>query len=413
MNKFLLTCLGLGIAAQVTYAQTQGGATGGATTQPPQLSQDQLLEIQKLLDERTKKRLEAVHDAEIEGIQVRLADIGRLRGARSNVLQGVGLIVGLAGTGDSKSTPWTQSLIANYMSRWGTTVDQSQVKANNIAAVMVTAEMPAFVAPGTKLDITISSSGDSKSLEGGVLLPTILTSMSDPQTPICTAYGSVSIGGFNASGGANSVRKNHPTTGTISGGATVEKSVPTQFLFEGNVMYFDLDTPDFTTAERASKVIQEAFPEWIATAQDGASIKIVLPNAYSSTMAAQQIEHLMVFANTPSTVVVNERTGTIVVGGNVKLGPAIIAHGSLQIVISSEIVVSQPAPLSKGETVVVTNPQVDAKEPLAEVGLVGPSATLEDLARVLQTLKVTARDMIAILQALQAQGALKARIKQQ
>lgn len=415
LAKCLTACALVGLAG-MTLAQAPGRPVTNQTSAPqtPPLSKEQLAEIQKLLDEKDKKLGDSVHTAELEGIRVRLGDIGRFRGARSNVLQGVGLVVGLAGTGDTRSTPWTTTLISNYMSRWGTVVDEAQVRSKNIAAVMITAELPAFVAPGTKLDITISSSGDAKSLEGGVLLPTTLTSMSDPETVVCTAYGSVSIGGFNASaGGGNSVRKNHTTTGLVSGGATVEKSVSTQFVFEGNTMFFDLDEPDFTTAERTAQALRDAYPTWIANAQDGATIKIGLPDGYSPTLAAEQIEHIEVYANTPATVVVNERTGTIVVGGNVKLGPAVIAHGSLQVTISTDVQISQPEPLSKGETVVVATPQVQAGETEAQVGLLAPNATLDDLARILQTLKVSARDMIAILQSLQAQGALKARIKQQ
>lgn len=412
--SLLLLSASLAALAQAPGRPTETTAPKTGAQQTPQLTKEQLAEIQRLLDERDKKTVDAVHGAELEGIKVRLGDIGRFRGSRSNVLQGIGLVVGLEGTGDTRSTPWTTTLVTNYMSRWGTVVDEKQVRSKNIAAVMITAEMPAFVAPGTKLDITISSSGDAKSLEGGVLLPTTLTSMSDAETAVCTAYGSVSIGGFNASsGGGNSVRKNHSTTGIISGGATVEKSVSTQFVFEGNVMYYDLDDPDFTTAERSAQALRAAYPNWVSQAQDGATIKIVLPEGYSPMQAAEQIEHIEVFANTPATVVVNERTGTIVVGGNVRLGPAVIAHGSLQVTISTDVQVSQPEPFSKGETVVVATPRVDANETPAQVGLLTPNATLDDLAKILQTLKVSARDMIAILQALQAQGALKARIKQQ
>lgn len=395
--------------------QTQQGKQGSQAQSPaqPQLSKEQLAEIQKLLDQKHKKELESIHKAETEGVRVRLGDIGKFRGARSNVIQGVGLVVGLDGTGDSKSTPWTATLISNYMTRWGTVVDETQVKSKNIAAVIVTCEMPAFVAPGTKMDITVSSSGDAKSLEGGVLLPTTLSSMADPQNPISTAYGSISIGGFNASSGGSKVSKNHALTGIVSGGATVEKSVLTQILFEGNVMYFDLDTPDFTTISRAASALKKAYPEWNVEAQDGASIKLSLPEGLAPTLAAQQVESLEVMANTPATVVVNERTGTIVVGGNVRLGPAVIAHGSLQVTISTDVLVSQPQPFSNGETVVVAVPQVEVNDPQAQIALVAPNATLDDLAKILQTLKVSARDIIAILEALQSQGALKARIRHQ
>ncbi|MCW5938303.1 MAG: flagellar basal body P-ring protein FlgI [Fimbriimonadaceae bacterium] len=388
------------------------GAPVTATQQDsaPKLTPEQLAEIQKILEERALKQTEAIRRAELEGVQTRLGDIGRFRGARGNVLQGIGLIVGLNGTGDSKSTPWTSTLISNVLSRWGTAVDARQVQAKNIATVLVTAEMPAFVAPGTKIDVTVSSNGDAKSLEGGVLMPTVLTSMTDPDTVLATAYGSVSIGGFNASSGGSGVRKNHPNVGIVAAGATVERSVPTQILFQGGVMYFDLDTPDFSTAERATEALKSAYPELTVETVDGATIKLTLPQGKSPTEVAQRVELTQVFANTPASVVVNERTGTIVVGGNVRLGPAVIAHGSLEVRIATDYVVSQPAPFSNGETVVVAVPQVDAQESPAQTAVVAPTATLDDLAKILQTMRVTARDMIAILMALQKQGALKARI---
>lgn len=420
--RLLISCscvvtvpLALAQAGQSTPTQKQAPPAGQQQQQqqPPQLTKEQLDEIQKLLDKKHQEELERIRMAESAGIRVRLGDIGRFRGARSNILQGVGLVVGLDGSGDTKSTPWTTTLISNYMARWGTMVDQAQVRSKNIAAVMVTCEMPAFVAPGAKLDITVSSSGDAKSLEGGVLLPTVLTSMSDPQTPICSAYGSISIGGFNASSGGSKVSKNHALTGIVSGGAMVEKSVNTQFVFEDNMMFFDLDEPDFTTVTRAMESLQKALPDWTIEAQDGVTIKLRFPFGTSPTLAAQMVESTTVMANTPATVVVNERTGTIVVGGNVKLGPAVIAHGSLQVSITTDVLISQPAPFSNGETVVVQVPQVDAAESQAQIALVAPNATLDDLARILQTLKVSARDIIAILEALQTQGALKARIKHQ
>ncbi|MCW5936825.1 MAG: flagellar basal body P-ring protein FlgI [Fimbriimonadaceae bacterium] len=393
----------------------QGAAAQGqqSTGQVPPLTPQQIADVKKLLEEKEKAERQAVREAELEGVRVRLGDIGQFRGARRNVLTGIGLVVGLAGTGDTKSTPWTQTLISNYLSRWGTIVDQAQVKGKNIATVMVTAELPPFIAPGSRVDLTVSSNGDAKSLQGGVLLPTTLASMTDADTVMAVGYGAVSIGGFDASSGGSGSRKNHPTVGVISGGATVEKSVPTQFVFEGGVMYFDLDKPDFTTAERTAATLRDQFPGYQVTALDGATVKIVAPSGESPTFVAQQVEATEVLANTPASVVVNERTGTIVVGGNVRLGPAVIAHGSFEVRITTDYVISQPAPFSQGETVVIAVPQVDAGETRAQVQLVPPGATLEDLSRIFQALKVSARDVIAILMALQKQGALKARIEVQ
>jgi flagellar P-ring protein precursor FlgI len=389
-------------------------ACGGVFAQQPgtapELTPAQRAELDRMLAERQKTRDKKISEAEQDGIAVRLGDIGQFRGARSNVVQGIGLVVGLAGTGDSKATPWTSTLVANAMRRWGTFVDEKQARAKNIATVMVTAELPAFVAPGTKVDITVSSNGDAKSLEGGVLLPTLLTGLAKPEETVAVGFGPVSIGGFNASSGGSGVRKNHATVGLVSGGATVEQSVPTQFVFDGGTMYFDLDTPDFTTAERAAEAVRLAMPGVQAEPVDGATLRIVPPPGLTPTAAASQVGSCLVMANTPATVVVNERTGTIVVGGNVRLGPALIAHGSLQIRVTTDFLVSQPAPLSNGQTVVVAIPQVEAEESPAQTQLVAPNATLGDLAAILQELKVSARDVIAILTALQRQGALKARI---
>jgi flagellar P-ring protein precursor FlgI len=387
-------------------------AAGHAQTAqaPPELSPAQKAELERLLSERSRQEADRIRLAEEEGVTVRLADIGQFRGARSNVVQGIGLVVGLAGTGDTKSTPWTATLVSNAMRRWGTFVDEKQVRSKNLATVMVTAEIPPFLAPGSKIDLTVSSNGDAKSLEGGVLLPALLSSLSKPEETLAVGFGPVSIGGFNASSGGSSVRKNHATVGLVAGGGTLEASVPTQFVFEGGVMYFDLDAPDFTTAERAAAAIRLAMPGVEAKALDGATIEIVAPAGAAPTAVASEVGSCLVLANTPATVVVNERTGTIVVGGNVRLGPALIAHGSLQVRVTTDYLVSQPAPFSQGETVVVAIPEVEAQETPAQTQLVAPNATLGDLAKVLQELKVSARDVIAILTALQRQGALKARI---
>lgn len=387
-----------------------GWAQGPPNSSTPELTAQQKAELDRILAERAKRNDLAIREAEGSGIAVRLGDIGQFRGARSNVVTGIGLVVGLAGTGDTKSTPWTATLIGNAMRRWGTFVDDKQVRSKNIATVMVTAEVPPFLAPGSKVDITVSSNGDAKSLEGGVLLPTFLAGLSKPEDTIAVGFGPLSIGGFNAASGGSSVRKNHPTVALVPDGATLEASVPTQFVFENGTMFFDLDEPDFTNAERAAAAIQLAIPGASARAVDGATIEINLPGGMAPTALASQVSVTTVMANTPATVVVNERTGTIIVGGNVRLGPALIAHGSLSVRVTTDYLVSQPAPFSDGQTTVVAIPEVEASETPAQTQVIAPNATLSDLARVLQELKVSARDVIAILQGLQRQGALKARV---
>ncbi|MGE0001279.1 MAG: flagellar basal body P-ring protein FlgI [Fimbriimonadaceae bacterium] len=398
------------VSLALLLAAVLAGAQAPPATGQPELTAQQKAELDRILGERAKQADQSIRDAENGGIAVRLGDIGQFRGARSNVITGIGLVVGLAGTGDTKSTPWTATLISNAMRRWGTFVDDTAVRSKNIATVMVTAEVPPFLAPGSKMDITVSSNGDAKSLEGGVLLPTFLAGLSKPEDTVAVAFGPVSIGGFNASSGGSSVRKNHPTVALVTDGATLEASVPTQFVFDNGTMYFDLDDPDFTNAERAASAIQLAVPGASARAIDGATVEITLPGGMPATALASQVSGTTMMANTPGTVVVNERTGTIIVGGNVRLGPALIAHGSLSVRVTTDYLVSQPAPFSDGQTTVVAIPNVEASESPAQTQLIAPNATLSDLARVLQELKVSARDVIAILQGLQRQGALKARV---
>ncbi|MFN3961453.1 MAG: flagellar basal body P-ring protein FlgI [Fimbriimonadaceae bacterium] len=373
---------------------------------PPTLSAEQL----KQLQEQREGRRRLIAEATSEGIPVRLADIGGFRGARGNKLIGYGLIVGLQGTGDSRSTPFTTTLMANALARWGTQVNEQAYRAKNIAVVSINAELPAFAAPGRKIDVTVSSLGDASSLQGGVLLPSFLTSPTNPDITYAVASGPVSIGGFNAGNGGSSVRSNHSTVAMIPNGADIERSVNTQIVFDGNVMYFDLDEPDFTTVERAATAINSEFADIHAEAMDGVTLKLTIPDGVAPTFVAKEIEGLMVRANLPTSVVINERTGTIVIGGDVKLGPAVIAHGSLKVRIDTGYLISQPNPLGRGDTVVVPITNTNVEEDKTQIAVVAPNATVEDLAQILQTLKLTARDVIAILQALAEQGALKARV---
>lgn len=352
-----------------------------------------------------------MQQAQLEGIPVRAGDIGGFRGARGNVVTGYGLVVGLDGTGDSRNTPFTAKLLANALSRWGTLADPDQMRGKNIAAVSITCTLPAFAAPGRQVDISVQSIGDAKSLQGGFLIPAPLGPGGNIKDVYVMASGPVSIGGFNASGGGSTVRRNHQNAGRVPNGGSVEKTVRTQFVFEGGKVYFDLDQPDFTTAQRLAAAIIEALPTYRAQAIDGATIAITLPPGVDHVFAVSQIESLDVLATVPAKVVLNERTGTIVIGGNVKLGPAVIAHGSLQVRIDPIVDISQPAPFSEGETTTVISGNTEAGEEPTQIGLLSGSATLNDLAKILQTLKVSARDIIAILQALAAQGSLKARIE--
>ncbi|MCB0826566.1 MAG: flagellar basal body P-ring protein FlgI [Armatimonadetes bacterium] len=396
MKRTILSLVLLGVSV-FSFAQTAEEEAA-----KKQAEADRLAHLQKQ---------QAIRDAEMLGVRVEVAAIAGFRGARSNTISGYGLVVGLAGTGDSKQVAVTTQALANALTRWGTLVSDANFKSKNIAIVSVTAEMPPFGAPGRKIDVTVQSIGDCKSLEGGTLIPTTLGTVWEPDLAYAVAGGPVSIGGFNAGGGGSSVRKNHPTVGRIPNGGDIQRSVETQTVFDGNKIYVDLDDPDFTTAQRLADAIQNRFPSFVVQAEDAVTVQVQIDNPADAVRIMGQIEKLEVMANTIPTVVINERTGTIVVGGNVKLGPALIAHGSLRVRIETEPFVSQPEPLSNGVTVAANVGNTTADEDPPQVTVIAPNASLDDLARIFQTLNLSARDIIAILQALSEQGALKARIK--
>lgn len=365
----------------------------------------------KAAQDAAAKRQAAIRQGEANGVSVEIAAIGGFRGARSNTIMGYGLVVGLAGTGDSKQVSATSTALANALTRWGTLVDPAKFTSKNIAIVSVTAELPAFAAPGRKMDITVQSIGDAKSLEGGFLLPTPLGTMFDTTIAYAIASGSVSIGGFNTGGGGSSIRKNHSTVGRVPDGGDIQRGVETQFVFGDGFLYLDLDQPDFTTAQRVRDQIAKSFPSLGVTAIDAVTIAIKLGDPKDAVDVISQVQKLEVYANTEPTIVINERTGTIVIGGNVKLGTALIAHGSLRVQIDTEFITSQPLPFSQGQTTVTPVTTVNADEQLPQVVVIAPNATLDDLAKIFQAMDISARDIIAILQALADQGALKARIR--
>jgi flagellar P-ring protein precursor FlgI len=342
---------------------------------------------------------------------VRIKDITRLRGVRSNQLMNVGVVVGLEGTGDSRNSPGAQTAITNLVKEFGIALDPNQLNLKNVALVLVTAELPPFASPGNRIDVTVSSIGDAKSLQGGFLIQTPLYAAGDRTRAYAVAMGPISIGGFNVAQGGSKVQKNHVTVGTIPGGAIVERNVPTQYEFNGRFV-LELMDADFTTAERIASRIQESLPYLAAVATDGGSVEIWAREGeiVDPVSVLAQIEAVEVVPDTPAVVVINERTGTIVVGGNVKIAPAMIAHGGLTVRINQYNEVIQPPPLSGGQTALQQNTEVNAKEDRVNIGVVSPNATIEDLAKVFRALKVSPTTLIAILQDLRAQGAIKARI---
>jgi flagellar P-ring protein precursor FlgI len=392
----------LAILAVLASAQT------ATTTSSP----DKEKAAQEAAKKAQEEQLQRILDGERNGIEVRIKDIARFRGIRSNQLLGYGLVVGLEGTGDTRNTPFTQTLLANAMKFAGTVVDPVFLKVKNVAVVAVTADLPPFSMPGNTIDVTVQSIGDAKSLQGGTLLQAPLFAATH-DIVYAVAQGPISIGGFNVGVSGNSVQKNHSNVGRIPGGAIVENSVPTKVVFDGK-LYLELDSADLTTAQRMAAKLNDTLPDYSASALTAGTIELTLPSGKTPTLAMSEIEAIKVFADVPAVVVINERTGTIVVGGNVRVGPAMIAKGSLSVRIETYYEVSQPAPFSRrGDTVVVPQTRVDAQESNAQVALIAPTTTVADLARLFQTLKVSPTDIIAILQALQEQGALKARIKVQ
>jgi flagellar P-ring protein precursor FlgI len=346
---------------------------------------------------------------------VRVRDIARIQSVRSNQLVGYGLVVGLDGSGDSAQSPFTLQAVVSMLQRFGVAIDPKGLKTKNAAAVMVTAEIPAFAKNGSKLDVTVSSLGDAASLQGGTLLQIPLLG-ADEQV-YAVAQGSVSIGGFSAGGGGggSSVTKNHPTTGRVPEGAMVEREISTRIAEADGSLRINLTDPDFENASRVAAAVNEQLGTGTAVAEDAATVRVRPPARYDGdpVRLIADLSELHVEPSTPAKVVLNERTGTVVIGGAVRIAPVAIAHGSLTVDIQTEVEVSQPAPLSGGSTAVVPQTGVKVNESHAAVMEFHPGTTLSELVRALNALQVTPRDIIAIIQAIKDAGALYADLELQ
>ncbi len=341
----------------------------------------------------------------------RLKDIASFRGTATNPLIGYGLVVGLNGTGDKDKTQFTVSTLANLLDNVGIHVDPVQVKVKNVAAVMVTAKLPPFARVGTRIDVQVSSIGDAKSLEGGTLLMTPLRGP-DGRT-YAVVQGPISTGGFSAGGqSGSSVQKSHPTVGTISGGATVEQEVPVRYEDLSHVDVV-LKTPDFTTAGKVAAGMNAVLNGPYARAVDAATIKLQVPEGYGHRMVEMfsRLENMEVQPDTVARVIINERTGTIVMGEHVRISPVAVAHGSLTVQVTERSDVSQPPPLSGGRTVVTPASEIEVKEEKASLALIGGGVTLGQVVQGINAIGATPRDMINILQALKAAGALQAELE--
>jgi flagellar P-ring protein precursor FlgI len=341
----------------------------------------------------------------------RIKDIAIWSGMRENQLIGYGLVVGLNGTGDKDGTYLYQP-IANMLSRMGITVNVRDLKGKvkNVAAVMVTAKLPTNLKPGAKLDVQVSSIGDAKSLQGGTLL---LTPLVGPDGEVyALAQGPVSIGGFIAAGRAAQAVKNHQTVGYISEGAVVERAVPVYLSGKRELQLF-LRLPDITTATQVAEKINEKFKANIAKAIDANTVHLIVPPKFMENVIdfMAEVERIEVITDQPAKVVINERTGTVVIGSNVKIAPTALAHGGLTITIKETPEVVQPPPLApRGATTEVV-PRTDVKVEEKHVSLMEvKGSTVGELVKALNALGVTPKDLISILQALKTSGALKAEI---
>ena len=343
-------------------------------------------------------------------VRVLIRDLASVEGVRPNPLLGYGLVVGLNGTGDRRQTIFTTQTLAGVMSRLGIQIPAASVKVNNVAAVFVTASLPPFARPGTPLDVTVSSIGDAKSLEGGVLLLTPLHA-ADGEI-YAAAQGALTIGGYSAGGSGNGKQVNHPTVGRIPGGGLVERDAAVDLHSLSKVSLL-LAEESFSAAEEVAGAINQEFGTLLASAIDSRRVEVALPGGGKTSLPAliARIEKLPVAVEHRARVVVNERTGTIVMGRDVQLRAVSILHGSLSVEIATQLLVSQPAPLGQGDTVVVPETKLKATEGPARRVELGEGATVEQLVNGLQAIGASARDVIAILQALKAAGALEAELE--
>jgi len=341
----------------------------------------------------------------------RVKDLTLVEGGRDNQLVGYGIVVGLAGDGDSNADS-TLRAVSNILQRYGLSVSSSDIKAKNVAAVMITADIAAFLKPGARIDVTVAAMGDAKSLQGGVLLQTPL--LGGDGRVYAVAQGPVAIGGFlGGSGGAGgaTVQKNHPTVGNISNGAIVEREIPSDFVHDNTVRLL-LHNPDFTSAARMADAINEKFP-LSAQATDAATVRVTLPDEYKGHDVAflSDLGTVDVQPDTRARIVINERTGTIVATSTVRLSQVAIAHGSLTITVTSNIGVSQPTAFSRGgSTMAVPSTQTAVSEGKGGFTILNDPPSIERLAAALNSLGVSTRDMMAIFQSLKRSGALQAEL---
>jgi flagellar P-ring protein precursor FlgI len=341
----------------------------------------------------------------------RVKDLTLVSGGRENQLVGYGLVIGLAGDGDSNAQGTLRS-VANTLQRFGITIDPTQIKAKNVAAVMVTTDIGPFLRNGARIDVTVASMSDAKTLQGGVLLQTPM--LGADGRVYAVAQGPIAVGGFlGGAGGAGgaTVQKNHPTVGVISSGAIIEREIPARFINDG-LLTLQMHNPDFTSAARMATAINAAFPG-SALARDAASIEVKLPEDYRGREVAflADLGQIEVTPDTLARIVINERTGTIVATSTVRLSQVAISLGSLTITVTSNVGVSQPNSFNNsGETLAVPSTQTNVDEVKGGFTIVNDAPSIERLAAALNALGVSTREMMAIFQTLKRSGALQAEL---
>ena len=340
---------------------------------------------------------------------MRVKDLGKLKGWRDNALVGTGIVTGLAGTGDSPVNRAARQSLSNVMAQFNLTLAPEQIQSRNVAVVMVSASLPTFAREGDTLDLTVSSTGDARSLVGGTLL---LTSLKGANGRVyALGQGPLSVGGYRYDANGNVVQKNHPTTGSIPNGATVEVGLSAEMVDAQQSVTFVLAEPDYTTANRVAAAINRQLGAPLAKAKDATGIEIAVSQSERDDLVGllTRIENVTVEPDRRARVVINERTGTVVSGGDVRISKVAISHGGIKIAISSENTASQPYGVWNGgpgiRSEIVTNTRIDVDEQPG-TGFVNGSDTVSDLVQSLARLKTSTRDMISILRAVKAAGAL-------
>lgn len=336
----------------------------------------------------------------------KVRDLAEVEGARDNQLVGFGVVSGLAGTGDDSSAPIAAQSTIAMLRRLGVQIDPAQIRLKNVAAVVVTATLPPFSRPGTRLDVTISSIGNARSIAGGVLVQALLKG--PDQKTYAVAQGTVVVGGFAAKGRTgSSAKQGSVTAGRIPDGAIIEKEVPTQIVDKGQIV-LSLRTPGFTTASRLAAAIDEKIAKGTASARDGGAVVVKVPAGDTDLVALlAKIEDIDVTPVRKARIVISERNGAIVAGGDVRLGPAAIVHGNLTVVVKEQPVAVAPL---IGKPTTVQKTEIETVEPRPPMVHLGGAATLADVAKSLSTLGLSARELASVLGALRTAGALEAEI---